>query len=170
MKDFTPRRVFILENGKYQEISLAEHCIRKEVDEEYNERKFISLQGMIMEVSESDYIDFYREKRRQKYVAEAAAQRGDVSYDALTSDEFNGENIIVSPNCDLDEIVEKRITMDKLRQGMSMLTQEECRLIIAHFYDGKSQTEISKNLGISQQAVSKRISKICTTLKNFIKN
>lgn len=170
MRNFTPGKVFILVNGDYQEITPAEHHIRRERDEEYKARKFIGLHGMIMEVSESDYIEYYREKRRQKYLAETVAERGDVSYDALSTDEFNGENILVASSCDLAEIVERQLTMDKLRRGMSVLSEEERQLIIAHFYDGKAQTELAENLGISQQAVSKRISKICTKLKNLIEN
>ena len=41
---------------------------------------------MIMEVSEKEYIGFYRNKRRQKYLDEQRRDNGDVSYDALNSD------------------------------------------------------------------------------------
>ena len=57
-------------------LSLAEHLDRRETDEEYQQKKFIGIHGMIMEVSESDYTAFYRAKRRQKYLAECAADRG----------------------------------------------------------------------------------------------
>lgn len=51
---------------------------------------------MIMEVSEKEYIGFYRNKRRQKYLDEQRRDNGDVSYDALNSDEINGEEILIA--------------------------------------------------------------------------
>ena len=55
MTNFTPRKVFILINGEYQEIALEEHLDRRETDEEYQRKRFIALHGMIMEVSTKDY-------------------------------------------------------------------------------------------------------------------
>lgn len=51
MKKYAPRKVFILHNGEYQEITLEEHISRRETDEEYQRKRFIALHGMIMEVS-----------------------------------------------------------------------------------------------------------------------
>lgn len=170
MKDFTPGKVFILENGEYQELTIEEHRNRRENDEEYKTRKFIGLHGMIMEVSESDYLEHYRVKRRQKYLNEAAAERGDISYDALITGECNGEKIFVDLSGDAAEIVERRIILDKLRLAVSMLPEEEKELLKVYFYDGKSQTELAERFRISQQAVSKRISKICVKLKNLMEN
>ena len=168
MKKFTPRKVFILHNGEYQEIPLEEHIARRETDEEYQKKRFIALHGMIMEVSLKDYIAFYRARRRQKYLAEAAAERGDVSYDALTTDEFNGEDVLVDHSEDIAEALTWQFTLDKLRLIISILPEDEKELIKAHFYENKTQTEIAEQLGISQQAVSKRIAKICAKIKNLI--
>ena len=170
MKEFTPRKVFILHNGEYLEISLEEHIARREADEDYQQRKFIALHGMIMEVSPKDYIAFYRARRRQKYLTESAVERGDISYDALTTDDFNGENVLVDPGEDIAEVLAWKATLDKLRLIVSTLPVDEKELIIAHFYENKKQTEIAEQLGISQQAVSKRILKICAKIKNLIEN
>ena len=121
MIKYAPRKVFILHNGEYQEIPLEEHLDRRETDEEYQKKRFIALHGMIMEVSIKDYIAFYRARRRQKYLAEAAAERGDVSYDALTTDELNGEDVLVDPGEDVAEVLAWQSTLDKLRLIISML-------------------------------------------------
>ncbi len=170
MKNFTPRKVFVLTDGEYQEISLQEHLDRRETDEDYQKKRFIALHGMIMEVTPKDYIAFYRARRRQKYLAEAAAERGDVSYDAMTTDEFNGENVLVDPGEDIADALVWQSTLDKLRLVISTLPEDEKKLIKAHFYENKTQTEISEQLGISQQAVSKRILKICAKIKKLIEN
>jgi hypothetical protein len=50
VREFTPRKVFILIDREYQEITLAEHLDRCEKDEEYQQKKFIALHGMIMKM------------------------------------------------------------------------------------------------------------------------
>ena len=168
MKEFTPRKVFILIDGEYQEIALKEHLDRREKDEEYQGKKFIALHGMIMEVSLKDYLAFYRARRRQKYLAEAAVERGDVSYDALTTDEFNGEDIIVDPGEDIAEALVWQQTLDKLRFIVHTLPEDEKELIIAHFYQGKTQTQLADEYGVNQSNISRKISKILAKIKNLI--
>ena len=43
----------------------------------------------------ADYEEYYRAKRRQKYLDERSAENGDFSYDMLTTDEFSGEDILI---------------------------------------------------------------------------
>ena len=66
----TPKHVFIFENGKYSEISYEQYTQRQKIYENYKNKKFIALHGMLMEVSQEDYIAYYKDKRRQKYLEE----------------------------------------------------------------------------------------------------
>lgn len=168
MKEFTPRKVFILHNGEYREITLEEHLDRREKDEEYQGRKFIALHGMIMEVSLKDYLAFYRARRRQKYLAETAAERGDVSYDALTTDEFNGEDVLIDPDEDIAEKLAWQQTLDMLRFIIHTLPEDEKELIIAHFYQGKTQTQLADKYGVNQSNISRRIGKILAKIKKLL--
>ena len=168
MKEFTPRKVFILHNGEYLEISLEEHIAHREADEDYQQRKFIALHGMIMEVSPKDYIAFYRARRRQKYLTESAVERGDISYDALTTDDFNGENVLVDPGEDIAEVLAWKATLDKLRLIVSTLPEDEKKLIIAHFYNGKSQTALAEEYGVNQSNISRRIDRILAKIKKLL--
>lgn len=61
---YAPKKVFILSDGEYMEISYEKLCSLKK------DRRFVLLHGMLMEVSEDTYQDFYRDKRRQKYLYE----------------------------------------------------------------------------------------------------
>ena len=170
MTNFTPRKVFILINGEYQEIALEEHLDRRETDEEYQRKRFIALHGMIMEVSTKDYFAFYRARRRQKYLAEAAAERGDVSYDALTTDEFNGENVLVDPGEDIAEALAWQSTLDKLRLIISMLPEDEQELIHALFFRGLSERKWSEECGIPQRTINDRKRRILAKLKKMLEN
>ena len=48
MKKLNPKKVFIIADGSYREITPAEHEFRKEADAGYREKKFIGLHSMIM--------------------------------------------------------------------------------------------------------------------------
>lgn len=170
MKKIKLKKVFIHINGEYQEIPLKEHLIRRETDEEYQQKKFIGLHSMIMEVSESDYIAFYREKRREKYLEECANKRGDLSYDALTTDEFNGENIVIVPGDDLFEAVWRSIMLDKLQLVVPLLADDEKELIYTLFFTDMSEREYAAKQGVSQVAIHKRKIKILEKLKKLLEN
>lgn len=86
----TPKKVFILENGNYKELSYEDFCSFKENDISYADKLFIPLHGMLMEVTEETYRNFYKSKRRQKYIDERSAENNDFSYDMLTTDDCNG--------------------------------------------------------------------------------
>ena len=170
MNEFTPGKVFILENGTYHEISLETHLLRRDKDKEYQKKKFIGMHGMIMEVSESDYIAFYRNRRRQKYICERQRKNDDVSYDALTTDAFSGEDILVDTAEDVAGQVIRKIMVDKLNHAMLLLSEDEQLLIYRHYYAGMPETALAALYGISQQAVSKRLAKIRAKLKNLIES
>ena len=147
MKKLNPKKVFIIADGSSREITPAEHEFRKEADAGYREKKFIGLHSMIMEVSEKEYIGFYRNKRRQKYLDEQRRDNGDVSYDALNSDEFNGEEILIAELPDVCDTLVHQQLLDKLRK-----------------------TELAERYGVSQQAISKKIAKIRAKLKKLLEN
>lgn len=170
MKKLNPKKVFIIADGSYREITPAEHEFRKEADAGYREKKFIGLHSMIMEVSEKEYIEFYRNKRRQKYLDEQRRDNGDVSYDALNSDEFSGEDILIAEQPDVCDTIVESIMTDKLRKAILKLTDEEQLLIYRHYYADIPGTELAKIYGVSQQTISKKIAKIRAKLKNLLEN
>ena len=164
----TPKKVFILEDGKYIEMPYEEFNRRKQEDESYREKRFLSLHGMLVEVTEEEYISYYKEKRRQRYIDERAKKFGTFSYDALTTDEFNGKDILSDPNSNVEAEVQARYFTEKLRTALSELTDDERILITLHYYKDISESELAKKYGISQQAISKRIKKIREKLKSII--
>lgn len=169
MKKFTPKKVFILQNGGYKEITPDEHSHRRENDEEYKLKKFIGVHSMIMEVGEKEYYDFYREKRKQKYIAECSKRRGDVSYDALTTDEFNGENVVVDCGEEVVNTVEFNLMTDRLYKAITELSAEEQKLIKEHFFYNIPQTELARMYGVNQSNISRRIAKILIKIKKLMK-
>lgn len=169
-KKCTPKKVFILENGAYIEITYEELCERRKRYKDYETKLFLPLHGMLMEVTENVYREFYREEERQKYLKRRAEKKGEVSYDALTSDEFNGENIIVDQSPSVEEIVETRMMYDKLDRSLKMLTEDELSLLEALFYRGLSEYQWSAISGIPQTTIGYRKRCLLAKLKKIMKN
>ena len=165
-----PKAVYIIENGGYTELPYEEFCRREQNCPQYSDKLFLPLYGRLMEVSQADYEEFYRMKRRQKYLDERSANNGDFSYDMLTTDEFSGEDILIAEQPDVCETVVESIMTDKLRKAILKLTDEEQLLIYRHYYAGISGTDLAEIYGVSQQAISKRIAKIRAKLKNLLEN
>lgn len=167
---YAPNKVFILENDSYVEISYKELCQRTTQDKFYEDKLFLPLHGMLMEVAEDEYKIFYKNVRRQKYLKELSAANGDFSYDMLTTDEFNGQDILVDEKQDVEEIVEKNMLLDKLNTGLSLLSVEEKELIRMIFFEELTEREIAKKQGVSQVAVHKKKQRILNKLKKILKN
>lgn len=166
---YAPKKVFILENGSYKELSYEEFCTRRDTDSTYAGMFFISLHGMLMEVSQKDYTDFYKSKRRQKYMDERSVENGDFSYNMLTTDDFNGEDILVDTSQDISDAVIHKIMLDKLSDSLVRLSDDEQKLIHEIFYDGLSERTLAEKYGISQVAIHKRKIRILEKLKKAMK-
>lgn len=60
--NYIPKRVFLLDCGKCIELSYEEFCEKKEETEGFDakNRKYILIQGMLLEVNEPAYREHYR--------------------------------------------------------------------------------------------------------------
>lgn len=165
--EFVPEKVFILENDSYKELTYEEFCVLKNTSE-FKNKKFIGLHGMIMEVSYSEYLDFYRNRRRQKYLLEQSKNNKDVSFDNLTTNEFNGENILIDKKTDVCNKVIDLIIYEKLNKCISLLTSAEKELIKEIFFNGISERELAELKGVSQNAIHKQKKRILAKLKKYL--
>ena len=163
-----PKAVYIIENGGYTELTYEEFRRREQICPLYADKLFLPLYGRLMEVSKEDYEEYYRQRNRQIYIDRRASRNGDVSYNALTTDEFNGEDILIAEQPDVCDTVVESIMTDKLRKAILKLTDEEQLLIYRLYYAGISGTDLAEIYGVSQQAISKRIAKIRVKLKNLL--
>ena len=168
---YAPKKVFILSDGNYKEITYEELCrLTEDKSSQYADKLFLPLHGMLMEVSKDEYADFYRTENRQKYLMKQSASNGDISYDMLTTDEFSGTDILIDSSIDIAVQVENKIMSDNLKQAIFALPKEEQLLIYRHYYAEIPETELAHLYSISQQAVSKRIGKIRAKLKKLLEN
>lgn len=167
---YAPKKVFILSDGNYKEITYSELCRRRDSDTTYQNRKFIPLHGMLMEVTPEQYAEFYRAKNRQRYLDRRSANNGDISVDMLTTDEFNGTDIRIDSAEPVDDQVIHKIMSDKLACCLSLLSEDEQELIHKLFYEKMSEREYAAEKGIYHNAVHKKKVRILEKLKNLLES
>lgn len=170
MKKYAPRKVFILDNEGYIELTYEEFESRKDSDPSYESRFFIPVQGYLLEVDQRQYEDFYRAKERQKYLRKLDAKYGLLSIEAFDTEDDNGTDYIQAETEDVAETVSHLLLLDKLRLTISMLPPKEQELIQALFFKGKSEREYAKECSVSQVAIHKRKNRILAKLKIFLEN
>ncbi len=161
-------KCFILSQDGYEEITYSELCRRRDTDTTYEDRKFIPLHGMLMEVTPEQYAEFYRTQNRQRYLDRRSAHNGDISVDMLTTDEFNGTDILIDTAEPVDEQVIHKIMSDKLTKCLSLLSEDEQELIHDLFYSGITERDAAKKYAVSQVAIHKRKQRILQKLKKMM--
>ena len=141
-----PKAVYIIENGGYTELTYEEFRRREQICPLYADKLFLPLYGRLMEVSKEDYMEFYRAKRRQKYLDERSADNGDFSYDMLTTDEFSGEDN--SPT--IEESILQKAVMTAIMETANQNTEvlRTLKLHIGMGLEGEKSNDNSLDLQV----------------------
>ncbi|NLZ45801.1 MAG: sigma-70 family RNA polymerase sigma factor [Clostridiales bacterium] len=136
--------------------------------------------GKLFEVNKEIYDTYYQSKRKERYFSK------DLKVENMKLSE-DGEKITFIPSredsldrlmekdmqfsddsVDVEEMATKAIMIEKVKESLKLLTSDELELIIALFYEGKSEVQYSKDKEISQQAINKRKKKVLCKLKKYI--
>ena len=65
---YAPRKVYIKESGGYAELTYTDFCRRRQTDQSYMDKLFIPVQGCLLEVVREQYVEFYKDKERWRYL------------------------------------------------------------------------------------------------------
>lgn len=167
---YAPRKVYIKENGNYLEVSYEDFCRRRETDRTYKDKLFIPVQGCLLEVVREQYVDFYREKERWRYLKKLDASHRLLSLEGFTDSEGNVIDFVVDEAADVAETVVHTAMVDRLKAALSLLSDSEQALIQAIFFEELSEREVGRRLGITQSVVNKRKAKILAKLRKILEN
>ena len=165
---YAPKKVFVLENGNYKEITYSELKTLEQADKNYANKYFLPLHGMLMEVTEEEYKAYYKDKRRQKYIDERSRENSDVSYDALDSSDMLGESVLVDIETNVEEQVTNKIILEQLHNAFLLLSEEEKEVITAIFKNNLTERELAKKKGVYHNAIHKQKNRILEKLKKFL--
>lgn len=170
--NYIPKRVFLLDCGKYTELSYEEFCEKKEETEGFDakKRRYILIQGMLLEVDEPAYREHYRICRRMRYLMEMEQQVQILSFEDCIEAGIEGSILPAEPEKTPDAIAEGNDTIQRLRSAIDRLTNEERALILAHFFFHATQAELARRYGITQAAVSQRLQRILQKLREELES
>lgn len=160
-------QVFILKNGSYVEISYEEFC--RTQDTAFKDTFFISSCGVLMEVSQEFYKEYYRDRRRERYLDELETMNV-ISFHSLDTEEFCGEEILIDHSEDVAEQVAHKMMIEKLTAVLPLLTDDERELIQAIYFDEMTEREYAEKTGVYRNAVHKRKVRILEKLKKLLEN
>jgi RNA polymerase sigma factor (sigma-70 family) len=162
-------KCFVLhQHGVYEEITYAELKKRRTIDSRYDKKRFIQLHGMLLEVSEQSYSEYYKYERRRRYIEEESKRNGEIHYDDISSDNENGESLIIDTSTAVEDIVITKIMKEQLSRLLSQLSKDDQYLIQALYFDNKGARELAKELGVTHPTIIYRRNKILAKLKKEI--
>ena len=138
-------------------------------------RWFISFGTCVLECEQEEYAEHYRKLEHYRYTLRDADRKlaSVISLDALSTEALY-EMSVFSVHTEMsveEQIIAKenrRLLKTALQDSLQKLTPEECYLIHELKVNRKKQAEVAKELGISQQAVSKRYRAAVKKLKEML--
>ena len=120
------------------------------------------LTQKMMRVPTNEELALFLEMPEEKIIEASMASEYVKSLDYELNDE--GKELTLYDSISYEEKGYNDNILD-LKEELALLPEEERKLIIARYYEDKSQQETSEMLGISQVQVSRNESKILTKLK-----
>lgn len=169
---YIPKKVFLLDCGKYTELSYEEFCEKKEETEGFDakHRRYILIQGMLLEVDEPAYREHYRICRRMRYLMEMEQQVQILSFEDCIEAGLEGSILSAETEKMPDAIAEGKDTIQRLRRAIDRLTNEERDLILALFFFHATQEKLARRHGITQAAVSQRLQRILQKMREELES
>ena len=121
--------------------------------------KLITVQNEVVEVSDELYE--FMESDRKRQAAEERSDRRHLSKSSFETVEVKQEY----SSRKFENQIFHRLDLQKLREAMKLLNDEELRLIEMYYWDEMTMQEIADVFGISKMAVSKRHQKILDKMR-----
>ena len=121
--------------------------------------KLITVQNEVVEVSDELYE--FMESDRKRQAAEERSDRRHLSKSSFETVEVKQEY----SSRKFENQIFHRLDLQKLREAMQQLNDEERRLIEMYYWDEMTMQKIADVFGISKMAVSKRHQKILDKMR-----
>lgn len=147
------------------------------------ENNKIWINGQAVTVNDAVYAAYMQGDRKNRYFendlkVERVIRNKDGSIKEILPSRENSLDRLMDDNAaqyaDAHESVEdaafRRITAETLYAALEKLSAEERALMIAVYFDGKTERDLAMVIGISQPAVHKQKNRILKKLKVFLEN
>lgn len=127
----------------------------------------IRINNELITVDEEIYITYYKMGRRERYLEEVAVKKN-LSYNQLLDQDYPIESKMCNQQHLPEDIIIKKIMLEKMIIALNMLTVNERMIINQLFFEGKSIRELSLDLNIPKSTLHEQKKKIIKKLKKII--
>lgn len=155
--------------GGYREIPFCQLVQNGKRNPVYADRFFVNWDGYLMEMTKEDYREFYKTKRRHRYVEGEAILHNEISYNAIDTPELCGEELIRDIYTSTEDDAIHAVMVGQLHMAMRQLAPAEAELIGALYFLRQSETSLAECLHVNQSTISRRKEKIRHKLKKLMK-
>lgn len=122
-----------------------------------------------IEVNQEVYKIYWQITNRERYLERLDRQNKLLFFSDL-SREYSFEDNFSDESFDLEKIVETKVLIDRVREAISSLNDEEREIIKRLYYDEESLRLVALSKEISAPALMKRRNKILDKLKELLKD
>ena len=129
---------------------------------------YIRIKGSLVPVSRKVYTAYYKALRREKYLLERDQAHGLLSYHALDTDAWQGENALPNESISVEDAAIHAVLLDKLEEALNQLSPEDKRLILLLFGD-ESEVKLAIKLNLPRTTLQSRKYVILAELEKMLK-
>lgn len=122
--------------------------------------------GTLVEVTREVYLEWYQSRRRERYQNEKMKKHGVCSLESL---EENG-CFSVQSDTSPEEAVLKKMYIDKLREALENLPEEDAYLIYLLFFEEITVKEAAQLCGCSRKTIQNRRKRILDNLYQMMQS
>ena len=130
---------------------------------------YIKVKGKRVNVSKNVFKESEYYRRKDRTQKEARQAQGLMAVDAFDTESLTGMERLYDPTVpSTEDLVLKRLDIEKLSTALKALPQREFEVIQAVFFEGKSERCFSRETGIPQRTINYRKHKALDKLKKFL--
>ncbi len=134
-----------------------------------NEKYTIVVKSNRVEVSESVYHAYHKERESERYQKKLVHQF-ELSLERFQDDGVNVEFLITRFQPSIEDMLIEQEQFRKLHIALDALTAEEWLLIYELFFNGKSERILAGELGVPRMTLSDRKHRILRKMRKVIEN
>ena len=130
----------------------------------------IYINGQAVPVTAEVYKAYYSMKSHERYLERKDKTKGKVLYSDLDTADVLGEEMIPSSKISkpVEQAVIDKFLKERLYSGIANLSDDEQELIRKLYFEGKSQSELSRETGIPRQTIGHYAKQTLEKLRIFI--
>lgn len=120
-----------------------------------------------IEVDPGVYKSYWQITNRERYLERLDRQNKLLFFSDLST-EYSFEDNIVDENCDLEKIVETKMLIDRVREAISSLNDDEREVIERLYYQDEPTRIAAKALNLHKTSLIRKRDRILAKLKKIL--